>query len=94
MYGTKSFVNQIGRCWESVHQNKRIHPYGVKPLGKLYTRNIMVKNLSPHPQKDYIVEIPIEKLSLSLANYIIVTEKGEELPIDVYKRQVLLHALA
>jgi hypothetical protein len=50
---------------------------------EIYSQHIMVKNLSPHPQKDYIVEIPIEKLSLSLANYIIVTEKGEELPIEV-----------
>lgn len=49
----------------------------------IYSQHITVKNSSNHSQKDYIVEIPIKKLSLSLANYVVVTEKGEELPIEV-----------
>ncbi len=50
---------------------------------EIYSQHITVKNTSNHPLKDYTVEIPIEKISLSLAHYVVVTEKGEEIPLEV-----------
>ncbi|PLB87212.1 DUF4861 domain-containing protein [Dysgonamonadaceae bacterium] len=58
-------------------------PFVIFCCGIIHAQRIEVKNSSIHDLYDYVVEIPIEKLNLKQANYVIVTNKGQELPLEV-----------
>lgn len=47
------------------------------------TVTVTVSNRSIVTQKDYLVEIPIDKCPLPIGNYIVINESGEEAPLEI-----------
>lgn len=52
-------------------------------LFTVHSQSITVENPSDREIQNYTVEIPVEDLSLPFGNYIVVTEEGKELPLEV-----------
>lgn len=48
-------------------------------------QTITVKNTSNQAIKDYVVEIPVKNLKLSIGNYMIVSKDGVEVPLEIVK---------
>lgn len=51
--------------------------------GSVFSQTILVKNKSDKTIVDYVVEIPVSKLSLQLGNYVAISTSGEKLPIEI-----------
>src|SRR5690554_2174231 len=49
----------------------------------VHSITITVENPSEGEIQDYTIEIPVENLSLSYGNYIVIAENGEKLPLEV-----------
>lgn len=50
---------------------------------KVDAQRVEVANNSANDIVDYTVEVPVEKLKLSIGNYVAVSETGEKLPIEI-----------
>lgn len=48
-----------------------------------FSQKINVKNNSSETIRDYVVEIPIKKLPLSIGNYFVVSDNGVQVPLEV-----------
>ena len=52
-------------------------------VNQTFAQSVLVKNNSDKTLKDYTVEIPVQKLSLKIGDYVAISSLGEKVPIEI-----------
>jgi len=52
-------------------------------IQNIYSQSVTVRNLSNNELKDFMVEISVKKLPLSIGNYYVVSKEGVQLPVEI-----------
>ncbi len=52
-------------------------------IHNVYSQSVTVKNQSNVLLKDFMVEIPVNKLPLTIGNYYVVSKEGVQLPVEI-----------